>query len=328
MHLSLADMARKTLGKEGETLYPDEVIRRSMQTTSEFPRLLQDFSQRLLRDSFQAAPQTWRLWTRTSVAKDFRPQYRLMISDVAMMTPINQLGEYQATYLEEGAETVQPSSYGQVLHISRQALVNDDLNSFSRIPEMISKAAENLVAQKVYELVAKNPVLKTDNTKCFDETHKNIMAPSAVSLETLAKVRANMRLQKSMKGQPLGLVPKYLITTPTNEVPTLQIINQGFLASMIEGAISQKVNPLVNSMEVIIEPRLESILGPKAWMVIADPSSIDTVEVCFLNGMDTVYLESQLGFSVDGISMKARLDFGASIIEYRGMHLTPDKKGV
>ena len=53
--------------------------------------------------------------------------------------------------------------------------------------------------------------------------------------------------------------------------------------------------------------------------LIADPTQIDTIEYCFLEGQAGVYFETRQGFEVDGIEMKARMDFAAAAIDYRGL---------
>ena len=325
-NLSIPDMARKCLGVSGDFLPPSEIITRSMQSSSDFPMLLGNFMNRLLRDGFQSAPQTWRSWTRTSVAKDFRPQFRIMLSDVNLLEPKNELGEYKASSLDEGTETVTVQEYGRLINISRTALINDDLNAFSRIPDIIARAGADLISKTVYEKLVSNPVMQTDKKRCFDSDHGNIGKAKEVGLESLTEARLALRLQTTMKGQPLGLMPKYLLTTAQNEIRAMQFITQNYLAGVVEATTQQKINPFVNALELIIEPRLDILLdvkqgkNPYAFYNIIDPAQLDTMEVCFLNGQDSVYVESQMEFKTDGLSMKARLDFGCSILEWRGMH--------
>ena len=41
------------------------------------------------------------------------------------------------------------------------------------------------------------------------------------------------------------------------------------------------------------------------------PAAIDTIEYAYLEGQDGVFIESRTGFDVEGVQIKARLDFGA-----------------
>ena len=52
------------------------------------------------------------------------------------------------------------------------------------------------------------------------------------------------------------------------------------------------------------------------WYMAASPSQIDTIEYCYLEGQDGVFLETRQGFNVDGMEIKARLDFAAKAIDW------------
>ncbi len=65
-----------------------------------------------------------------------------------------------------------------------------------------------------------------------------------------------------------------------------------------------------------LKPRAASAT---AWYLFASPDQIDTVEYAYLEGQDGVYIETRQGFDVDGVEIKARLDFGAKAIDWRGM---------
>ncbi|MFR0383311.1 hypothetical protein ACKEMP_26145, partial [Escherichia coli] len=46
---------------------------------------------------------------------------------------------------------------------------------------------------------------------------------------------------------------------------------------------------------------------------------MDTIEVAYLDGIDTPYLEEQEGFTVDGVAWKVRIDAGVAALDYRGL---------
>lgn len=69
--------------------------------------------------------------------------------------------------------------------------------------------------------------------------------------------------------------------------------------------------------QVVVEPRLDKA-DNKQWYVAAAQGT-DTIEVAYLDGMDTPYLEQQEGFTVDGIARKVRIDAGVAALDYRGL---------
>jgi hypothetical protein len=84
------------------------------------------------------------------------------------------------------------------------------------------------------------------------------------------------------------------------------------------------VNVFKGSLEAIVEARLSG----NAWYLFADPATIDTFEYAYLEGEEGLYTESRLGFHVDGIEIKGRLDFAAKAIDWRGMSMNPGAAAV
>jgi len=66
--------------------------------------------------------------------------------------------------------------------------------------------------------------------------------------------------------------------------------------------------------DVIDSPRISGT----EWYVFADPGEAPIIEVAFLNGEQMPFLDNELGFNVDGLQWKVRLDYGVAAIDYRG----------
>jgi len=114
----------------------------------------------------------------------------------------------------------------------------------------------------------------------------------------------------------LNLIPRYLLLPAALETVGLGLI---FPQQMLAAPSSTAIIPeWVQNLVPIVEPRLDAA-STTAWYLVADPSQIDTLEYCFLEGQEGVYFETKLGFEVDGVEMKARMDFAAAAIDYRGL---------
>lgn len=57
----------------------------------------------------------------------------------------------------------------------------------------------------------------------------------------------------------------------------------------------------------------------KAWYLAANAGMVDTIEVNYLNGVEAPVMESRVGFDVDGIKYRIRLDVGVTALDYRGL---------
>ncbi|OYX11249.1 MAG: hypothetical protein B7Z15_12190 [Rhizobiales bacterium 32-66-8] len=73
-------------------------------------------------------------------------------------------------------------------------------------------------------------------------------------------------------------------------------------------------------LEIVVEPRLVSAT---AYYLGADPASVDGLEYAYLEGEQGVQTEMKAGFEVDGVSIKARVDFGAGFVDYRAFQRNP-----
>jgi hypothetical protein len=73
------------------------------------------------------------------------------------------------------------------------------------------------------------------------------------------------------------------------------LANQTIKSASVKGADINAgiVNPIQNFAEVIAEPRLDEA-DAKAWYLAAAKGT-DTIEVAYLNGVDTPYIDQQEG---------------------------------
>ena len=77
----------------------------------------------------------------------------------------------------------------------------------------------------------------------------------------------------------------------------------------------QRANIAAGLVQTIVgTPRLSGT----PWFMFADPAQAPVLEVAFLDGIDTPYLELENGFTVDGARWKVRLDFAVGGLDFRG----------
>jgi hypothetical protein len=91
---------------------------------------------------------------------------------------------------------------------------------------------------------------------------------------------------------------------------------------------SNTVPDILKSTTWVMEPRLETGVtldgvtyagSATAWYQVADPATVDTIEYAYLSGNEGVYTETRNGFDVDGVEFKCRIDFGAGVVDWRGL---------
>jgi len=310
-NLGRMEMASVLLGLDANIRSP------GMHSTSDFANLLANVAAKRLRQAYQAAPQTFKAWSRQSNNPDFKSKSVVQLSSAPAFKRVREGGEYSYGGLTDGAETYALATYGRIVAITRQALINDDLGAFDRIPTMVGRAAADLESTTVYNILLDNSAL-SDSVALFHATHGNLMTGSAIDETNLALADKAMRDQRSLAAKSadreyLNLMPKFLLTGNAYRISAQKIL------TAVQSTVSTEVNPFSNAMTQVTEAR---ITGNK-WFLIADPSQIDTVEYSYLEGEEGVFIEQRMGFEVDGIQIKGRLDFAAKAIDHRGMVYNP-----
>lgn len=325
--MDLMDMARRSIAAAGgdadglsrrqiamAALNLDADSRRDagMLSTSDFPAILASTVNRSLRAAYEQAPRTFTGWARQSTNKDFREKSLLQLSGMSQFKKINEGGEYKLATFSDSAEKYSLSKYGAIIAITWEALINDDLSAFSRIPMMIAEEAAALEGDLVYAALVGNPTM-ADTIALFHASHGNLAGTAgAISDVTLGAGRAAMRKQTGANGRVLNLAPEILIVGPDKEAEALKYTSSNFVA-----AKSVDINPAFNtSLSVIVDNRVTG----NQWYLASSPNRVDTVEYAYLEGENGLFTTRREGFEVDGVEIKARHVFAAKAIDHRGLY--------
>lgn len=288
-----------------------------MHTTSDFPNILLDASNKTLRRGYISASASFKQFMRQTTASDFKTINRIQVSDAPVLLPLNEHGEYKRASISDSKESYALGTYGWILSISRKVIVNDDLDALTKLPFQIGQAAARTESNIVWGIVIDNANL-ADGVALFHSTHGNLITSNALNNANLGKAKAAMRKQTAPKGDKLDLVPRYAIVPADLEHTLLQLLNP---SQLYANASTSVVPDWIKNLMPIVEPRLDDVasIGSTTWYLAADPETIDTVEFCYLEGEEGVYIEPQVGWNVDGMEVKARIDFAAKAIDHRGM---------
>ncbi|MEO5376018.1 MAG: peptidase U37, partial [Alphaproteobacteria bacterium] len=145
--LTLLEMARAVLDAEGERtrgLSRDEVATRSLHAGSDFPRILAGVAGKTLRQAYEATPRTFLPFCRQVTSPDFKDVHRVQLGEAPSLVEVKENGEITRGSIGEGEEIYRLKSYGRIFGVTRQAIINDDLGAFTRVPQMFGNAAARL----------------------------------------------------------------------------------------------------------------------------------------------------------------------------------------
>ena len=329
-YMSLTRLAEEVLRREGvrvNGMAPSEIATRAFHSNSDFANILADASNKRLRQAYEENMPSYTRWARRAPnAPDFKTINVTQLSAAPDMQKVLEGGEFKRGQMIDGKETYQVFTYGRVIGISRQALVNDDLSAFDRIPRALGAAARRLENTTVYGVLTANAAM-ADTGNLFNATavtsaggHANLGTGtgSALSTGSMATARTAMRAQVGYAGEKLNVAPAWLLVPAALEQTAYQLTSSQYVPNA-----TTAINEFRAGGRTAVEPIVEALLDASsatAWYFAADTRQIDTVEYCYLDGSEGLYLESQVGFNVDGIEFKARLDFAAAPIDFRGLY--------
>lgn len=317
----LAEYCLRKAGVSTEGLSRTELIKRAFShSSSDFPNILIDAVNKSLLDAYREVPTTYRKWTRVVSASDFKKKYVVKLGSFSELDIVPEGAEFKEKPISEEKEEYSIATYGDMFSITRQAIINNDLDVFSKIPQKLGRAAKMTIEKTVYSILNKNPVM-SDGNALFSAAHNNVGTAGAISNTTLKEIRKLMGQQKDPNGNLIYLRPGYIIVPPAIATDAMEWMNSTYFP----GRSNNQSNIWRNWAEVIETPYVSAGEGGSdtAWYVIADPTLIDTVEVAFLDGQEEPTIEAERGFEIDGIRFKVRLDFGAAPVDWRGMFKNP-----
>nr|WP_237401007.1 hypothetical protein [Rhodovulum sulfidophilum] len=106
---------------------------------------------------------------------------------------VQENGEYQEARLEDQAEGLKVERRGRTITLSFEAVINDDMGAFLRIPREFAMTARVMESSMVWGLIRTNAKTKSDGKALFHAEHRNLAAAAGpISVETIGAARKAM----------------------------------------------------------------------------------------------------------------------------------------
>lgn len=320
---TLSEMARASLEASGfktSGLGKMEMISAAFtHSGSDFTNLLANVANKSMMKGYEEADETFQMFTSVGTLSDFKTTKRVDLNDFPSLSKVAEGGEYQYATIGDRGENVVLATYGKLFSITRQAIINDDLDAFTKVPMRMGRAAIRTVGDLVYAVLT-GTHLMSDGLTLFHATHKNIAAAAGVTTTSVDALRVLMAKQ-TRGGGALNIRLANLIV-PVALEGAAKVVRD----SQYEVGAAKTDNTIPNSVrgtfEVISDARLDTA-GPTVWYGAANANSNDTIEVSYLDGNQSPTLEQQNGWGVDGVEFKVRIDAGVKALAWEGLAKTP-----
>ena len=324
---SLLELARHSLQMNGintTSMSKLELVAAAFtHTTSDFDNLLSNTANKSMQKGYEEAEETFQLWTNEGNLSDFKATSRVDLNMFPALEEVRDGAEYKAGTIGDRGETIQLATYGKLFSITRQTIINDDLDAFTKIPMRMGRAAIRTVGDLVYAVLTGNPNM-ADGTALFHSDHANLLTAGALSTASIDAMRVAMAKQTDGGSNARALnIRLSNIIVPIALEGAAQVVRD----SEFEVGASAKNNTVPNTrrgtFEVIADARLDAASATN-WYGAAGNGTNDTVEVAYLDGNKAPTLEQQNGWNVDGVEYKVRLDAGVKAIDHRTMAKNPN----
>lgn len=324
-----SDLAREALilsGAQASMRDPEVLVREAMtarsaitQTTSDFPVLFENAIHRTLQAAYATTPDTWTRFCGTGTVTDFRPHSRYLRGSFGALDNVNEAGEFKNKPIPDLAkEAIRATTKGNIINLSRQAIVNDDMEVFSGLAVDLGRAAKLTIEIDVYALLNSNPLMN-DGVALFHASHRNLLTGAAPSVAAFDAMDAAIGAQKDVSdneflelGLSVLLVPRGLrglaITINSSEYDP-DAVNKLQKPNIVKGLFE----------DIVASQRLTGT----AYYGFADPNVAPAIEVVFLNGVTEPFTDSEEGWRTDGVEWKVRHDYGVGAVNWRAAQKNP-----
>jgi hypothetical protein len=305
------------------------------QSSSDFGNVLQDAQNKMLRIGYVESARTWQLWAKRGTAPDFKNINRPQISEVGSLKRRNQGGPIQYVTLTDSKESYALQEYIGGVKLTRQTLINDDLNVFADVPMKQGQAAARLEDDTAYYIPIKNANL-ADGGALFNVTvvttaggHANRVAGGAPTVANVSVTEKLMMLQRGPKNQAiLNITPKFWLGPVA-----LKTTAEQFFASRVDPSKNNdtpnpyngRITPISNArfdLGYLNDDGTTDVAGSALiWFLFADyrDGNIDTIEVCFLADEPEPVLKQETDFDTDDQKYAIRHVVAAKALDFRGV---------
>ncbi|WP_374410638.1 hypothetical protein [Hydrogenophaga sp.] len=301
--VDLVGLAARTLEMAGQRVGDgdsrDRIVIRAMHTTGDFKQLLGAAVGRVLGQVFEETPSAIKALARSVNLPDFRSRTSVRLGGAPSLEKVNEHGEFTYGTVDDVGNQWALATYGRIVALTRQAIVNDDLGGFADLLTKFAQAAARREADELAKIVTAPP--NVDGAALFGVGKSSLLtgAGAALQFDALAAAVKALRLQKDVSGGLVALEPGALLVPAALETKARQ------LAADFAATTSGDVQPY--RLNVHVEPRLDAVSASAWYLVAANQSSL---EYGYLDGAQGVQIDQREGFEVDGVEFRARLDFG------------------
>jgi hypothetical protein len=279
-------------------------------------------NKRLVKD-YAAQPKWWKPIVVEVPVRDMKQQERIRLNDFASLSLVSENSAYANLAWDDAKETYTPAKRGNIVYVTLETIINDDLRAVQSIPKKLARAAGVTINEFVASLFTANsgegPTM-ADGNHVFDAVnHQGNLGSTALDATSFGAGMAAIAKMTDTAQKRMGLVGKWLLIPPDLEQTAFTLL----YSQLKPGGSDNDMNFFQGRAQYIVVPNWTDANN---WYLVADPGQIELIEIGYLDGQDAPELLVQddptagTVFTNDAISYKVRWIFGGGWLDYRGAY--------
>lgn len=318
---------------DAKTAYRKQHFMEASLAQSDWSNVIIDRLHNALVRNYNELPQyqDWRKVARVIPVTDFQPWRDTKVGGYADLPVVVEAGTYpELTHPADEQTSATLAKHGGIAaQITRELIINDQINAISQIPLELARAAARTLYKAVFDVIisGNGATYGPDSTVLFHTDHNNLDTSTALSIAGLNALEILMRSQTKMgsTNDILGAANTPTVLIVPNELRALALRLANPSASIntrLDADADADIDPeeYKGRLEVIT---LDYNTDPNDYYVVADPRMVKGIGVLFMNGNEEPELfiqrDETVGevFSMDVQNIKIRHEWETVLTDFR-----------
>jgi hypothetical protein len=316
---SVHDIMRASLQHDGVAtpIGRNEMIRAAFSTNS-VAGILGNVANKISLEAYRAIPSVARVISKKLTANDFKTHTGYRLTGNATFEEVGNGGEIRHGTLGEASFSYKVATFAKMFGLTRQDIINDDLGKFEEVPRLLGRGSAMKLEQLFWTLVLAN----TGNFFHADNGNFITGAGSVLSITSLAAAVSALRQLVDANGDPISVLPKYLVVPPELEAIADQLFASTNIVYGGDTAVPDS-NPFKGKYQPQVSPYLSNVnyAGNSAtgWYLFGDPADVAAFGIAYLSGQENPTIEqAETDFDTLGIQFRGYHDFGVCQVDHSG----------
>lgn len=287
-------------------------------STADLTGLVGSSGNKILLDSFTSFETTYQTIAAQMDLNNFHAYTLYRMNESGGFETVGADGELKHNKLTEESYTNQLATKGCMLTLTRQMIVNDDMNAFRQLFALMGKNGAMAVESALYgQVMEASDVFYTSG-------RGNKTTSNPLCVEGLAAANAALLKMAGANGQPIFARGKFLLVPPELEFNARQLYTSAEVRELGTASKNKGIdNPYRGMFTPVTSPYLSllTMTGYSAtgWYLVADPSQVPAWTVAYLQGKRSPTVETaDAAFNTLGMQFRCYFDFGVAQADYRG----------